>query len=367
MLLSDRTGRALETCYDAILDSGRWPVALQSLGESLGADRCTFATGDPVGDPLRMPRSEGHEAFAERWLRNQAHAPDPHSAPLIPRRRPGCCYVLEEDVSNEETRRKLAYYQETARPADREWWAAVRFTVEGRNWCLSLYRGASKGPFTIEDTRTFSAVVPHLSRITALSEKFADETMSFGIKFIDELHVAVIVLDAAGKALRMSSGAEALLGPDFYLVHGRPAVRHSGSDARLRSMLSAALASRTPTENKSEPTVVLRNGVPWLLAEAMNMTRFGRDVFSKGEIALVLTDLASPSKPPETVWGVVFGLTPAEARLADRIVQGSGIDGAARSLHIGRETARSQLKSVFFKTRTRSQVELAALASRIGR
>ena len=80
MLLSERTGQAIEACYDAALAPELWPAALQRLGESLGAESCTFATGHAVDDPLHMPRSEGHEAFAELWIRNEPHAPDPHGS-----------------------------------------------------------------------------------------------------------------------------------------------------------------------------------------------------------------------------------------------------------------------------------------------
>ena len=60
-----------------------------------------------------------------------------------------------------------------------------------------------------------------------------------------------------------------------------------------------------------------------------------------------------------------FGLTPAEARLAGLIADGIGVDEAAAKLGTARETVRSQLKAVFAKTGTRSQVSLAALAARL--
>lgn len=219
MLLSDQTGHAIEACYDAILDPLRWPSALQLLGESLGADSCTFASCDPVGD-WRVPRSEGHEAFAQLWLRNQPHFPDPHDSIRLPRGQADRCYFLEEDVSDEDMRRTLPYYRETARPENRDWWAGARFRVEGRRWCFSLYRGADKGPFTVEDARTSTAVTPDLSRIIALSEKFGDARLNFGVKLVQELNVAAILLDATGKALQMSSRAQELLGPDFHLIGG---------------------------------------------------------------------------------------------------------------------------------------------------
>jgi len=53
-----------------------------------------------------------------------------------------------------------------------------------------------------------------------------------------------------------------------------------------------------------------------------------------------------------------FGLTQAEARLALHLVAGETLRCAAVKLSITYETARSQLKSIFKKTRTHRQAEL---------
>ena len=52
MLLSERTSRGIEACYDAVLAPGRWPTALQLLGEALGAESCTFATCNEIDGPF---------------------------------------------------------------------------------------------------------------------------------------------------------------------------------------------------------------------------------------------------------------------------------------------------------------------------
>lgn len=59
-----------------------------------------------------------------------------------------------------------------------------------------------------------------------------------------------------------------------------------------------------------------------------------------------------------------FGLTPAEAHLANRLVAGDTLDTAAAALRISKETARSQLKQIFTKTDTHRQAELVAFLCR---
>jgi DNA-binding CsgD family transcriptional regulator len=96
----------------------------------------------------------------------------------------------------------------------------------------------------------------------------------------------------------------------------------------------------------------------------MPVTAFGSDFFSPGRIILLLTSLA-PRRQGAIHLSAAFGLTAAEAKLAARLASGAGIDIAAASLGVSRETARTQLKAVFAKTNTTRQAELTALIARL--
>jgi DNA-binding CsgD family transcriptional regulator len=364
MLLSQRTERAIEACFDAAIATERWPSALQLLGESLGAESSTFATRNHAEDPFRMPRSDGHEDFAQLWLRNDPHAPDPH-IPRASLHETSEDFVLEEHVSTEEERRTLPYYQETARPGKRDWWAAARFKVEGRPWCLSLYRSAVRGPFSVEEARYAAAAGRHLSRIIGLAEKVADAGALSGLRMLERFKCAAMVIDATGVARHLNSSAQVLLGSDFNLCQGRPAANDHASNRRLQQLLATVLRVRNGASLAPDPVVIDCGGLPWLLAEALPITAFGSDFFSSGRTILTLTDLTLSSRPDASLLMAAYNLTAAEARLAVQIVSGSGIDDAARTIGVGRETARSQLKAVFAKTNTSRQAELVNLLTRL--
>ena len=59
--------------------------------------------------------------------------------------------------------------------------------------------------------------------------------------------------------------------------------------------------------------------------------------------------------------GQLYRLTPAEADLAALIGQGESLDDAAVLRGVSINTLRSQLKSIFRKTDTRTQRDLVAL------
>lgn len=62
---------------------------------------------------------------------------------------------------------------------------------------------------------------------------------------------------------------------------------------------------------------------------------------------------------------VLFGISPAEYRLIEKLMLGLAIKECAFELGISTETARSQLKSIFRRTRTSRQVELLRLIQQL--
>jgi DNA-binding CsgD family transcriptional regulator len=366
MPLTERTERALEACHDAILAPTRWGSALQLLGESFGAASCTLYEHDRENSPVPVPMSVEHEAYSVRWERNQAHAPDPHIGPYLQKTtsfiRAGWTSAIEHDLSTEEERRTLPFFQETARPEKREWFAASFFSVDGGDWCWPIFRGDD--PFTPEDAIRLARVGPFLAKVVSLARKFAAFDVTSKLSALERVSSAAVVIDATGRAKQMNLPAQNLLGADFNLVRGRPAAHDPASNRRLQELVSVALHAERGSPQAFAPIVVDRDDAPWLLVEAMPVTAFGSDLFSSGRLILLLTDLASPLRPEATQLCAAFGLTVAEAKLATKLASGSGIDAAASSLGVSRETARSQLKAVFAKTNTRRQAELAGLLTR---
>lgn len=86
---------------------------------------------------------------------------------------------------------------------------------------------------------------------------------------------------------------------------------------------------------------------------------------AEGHSMLVLIDLETSVKPNQPALEKIFGLTPAEAKLATLIAGGATTSEAARILDVSLATVRSQLAAAFAKTRTRRQAELVTLVTRL--
>jgi len=76
---------------------------------------------------------------------------------------------------------------------------------------------------------------------------------------------------------------------------------------------------------------------------------------------IFVSDPESEIGPEHDVLARLFGLTPAESKLAASLMQGRSLEESASELSIMRETARTHLKRIFDKTSTQRQGELIRL------
>ena len=141
MHLTARTERALEACYDAILAPTRWSVGPAIAGANRSARPVAHfptTTAKTRRRRCRCPWDTRRLLIAGRAIKLtlQTRTSDRTFKQCTSFIRAGWTSALEHDLSTEEERRTLPFYQETARPEKREWLALSFFSVDGRDWCL---------------------------------------------------------------------------------------------------------------------------------------------------------------------------------------------------------------------------------------
>jgi DNA-binding CsgD family transcriptional regulator len=94
-----------------------------------------------------------------------------------------------------------------------------------------------------------------------------------------------------------------------------------------------------------------------LRAVALSMDA-AAEMWFPGCIGLFLSELGNPPNLDLGELGSLFGLTPAEARLAAALVAGASVSEYAEERGIALGTARVQMKQVLAKTSTGRQPEL---------
>ncbi len=230
----------------------------------------------------------------------------------------------------------------------------------------SIYRLRSSEPYQ-------RAEIKLINELTARLGPACELAIRLGLRSIQSISDAfsnaghpIAATDATGRVIYMNARFEQLLGPDLTVRDGRLA----SADVDADRTLAAALKRATDDGGSLEcqlPAVVLprREGRP-LVARIAPVVGRANDLLARESAIVMLTDLDADDVGPElTVLRGVFGLTPAEARLAAQIAAGKSLADIAQVERITRETVRGRLKSVFEKTGTSRQPDLAILLAKL--
>ncbi len=177
---------------------------------------------------------------------------------------------------------------------------------------------------------------------------------------LDELGEGGISISRGGYVTELNSRAHQLMGRDLVLTGGK--LRIVGcpkADVKLRTLIAQI---HEPTRAAAAPWVVVpRESQQPLFIRPVHVPSQTEDVTA----ILRLSDLEETPALDGTLAAELFGLTPAELKVAEMLAWGK--DAAKIAALNGRTvgTVRCQIKAVFAKTRTRRQSELASLMVRI--
>jgi DNA-binding CsgD family transcriptional regulator len=173
---------------------------------------------------------------------------------------------------------------------------------------------------------------------------------------LDKLHRGVVLLDADGVVQHMNRAARAMLsrGHALSLRQSRLAFADAGDAAVFERCLEHKIASR-----------LLRIGGPNHADRpyAVLVSPNGGPEGTAGFSVFIHEPPGRQSPVPTQVLRELYGLTPAEARLANALYVGQSLRSAAGTACISINTAKSVLKKVFVKCEVGTQAELLQVLS----
>jgi DNA-binding CsgD family transcriptional regulator len=179
------------------------------------------------------------------------------------------------------------------------------------------------------------------------------------------LGCAALLLDESGTITGANALAERLLGSDLDVRACQLVASNRASNDLLQDLLRTALKRMPLSYSMLLPPILIqrREGRP-IVVQVLPAAGLAGALGEGTRAILLLTDLETQPQLPESRLMLLFGLTPAEARLAARLGTGETLEAAASALQVSLGTARNQLKAVFAKTQTNRQAELIALLCR---
>ncbi|HET7697240.1 MAG TPA: helix-turn-helix transcriptional regulator [Vicinamibacterales bacterium] len=236
---------------------------------------------------------------------------------------------------------------------------------------ISLIRDDGGGEHGVEDRRLLCAVMPHLTRAVQIHRRLLPVSVLDGaaVDALDCLASGVALLDGSGRTIFLNRAAERLLRQrdGLSIEHGCLVASVQQERDALRGLI--AQAAQTTAGARLHAGGALAVSRPSMARPyAVLVTPLGRRHTSlhglEAAVAVFMSDPDDRGVSEVNPLVRLFRLTPAEARLAAGIATGAPLMDVADALGIGRETARTQLRSVFAKTGTTRQAELVRIIAR---
>lgn len=353
---------AVDTLFDAALLGGQWATGLDSLASAMGAAGAALIPQAPERVSVALPVSHRLTDVIGAYVAGGWHLVDPRSERGFKRIAAGGAYVTDAILFTPEERRRLTCFGDFYGPMGLPGFVGISFFAQDQYWSLTMLRGAHQPDFDDTEVRNYLPIVPYLRRVVTMAARTSDAANAQLLKVAAVLGHNAILIDERGMALAVSEQAEALLGDGLSLRRGRLEADEPSANAMLQALLRRAATAGSPSEQGSTNVVGVRRATKRpLLIEAISLPRASRDVFSRAAAIVVIEETETQPVADAGILRMVFGLTPAESRVAALVGRGESPRKTAESLGIGIETVRTLLKRVYAKTNVGRQSELAVL------
>ncbi|ACL55091.1 helix-turn-helix transcriptional regulator [Methylobacterium nodulans] len=362
----DRLAATIDLFYEAAMQPERWPSALEAYGEALGADGALMLTGPEA--PLSPTISEGVAEIVAIGLRDGWLADNPRIARGIPALiNDPQGVVTESHLFTPQELDEIPFNAEYVARYGFRWFAGAYLVPDGnRSVILSAERRREREMYSHREIEQIERAVPHLQRAGQIAVRLAEARAHATLDAFEMMHCGAFLLDSSGAVLRMNPQAERHLGGGLAVVKGALLAQHRAANADLGRLIASAIHPGKPHEAPPLGALAVpRPEGPPLVLHAAPLARTTNDIFQRARAIIVVTDSAAGQKPGEALLRQAYGLTAAEARLANDLADGADLARVAAGLGITVATARTQLKAVFAKTGTHRQPELVALLTRM--
>ena len=364
-----RYGRLLDLLYESAVDPDLTPKVLERLAEAVGAPYAALiqqdeATGKGHSIRWNIDPASGEYYYGHFATRNVLHnTPDPKAT--VRAWRP--CVLTDENKLPKEDLLRSEFYNDYMRRFDFHSVLMIRVAVEGmESVTLNLSRPRCLEPFGPDEIALARRIQPHLIRAFHLGQKVSRVLGRANdlAAWMDRAPDALFLLCADGRISHMNKAARALLATRGPLrdACGRLTASRPDEARRLERIVAAAVS---PDDDK-------RAGGAMALSlpgrrRPLQLTSVPLREGAGSRAIVCVSDLETGAGPGEHVLRELFGLTPAEARVAVALFDGASLQEAAATFGVSRNTVHNQLAGVFEKTGAGRQSELVRLIARMAK
>lgn len=358
----------LDVLYEAPVDPSRWQDFLRLTAQIVRGEAAALLQHDFTNsqsfvarqwniDPEAHRLYEAHYSSKDVWLEKLRKVRD--------------WLGTSEQFIDFSSLQKTEFYNEFLLPAGIP--HAILGMVEhtpSRLANISIYRGLRVGPFEHQDLEPIRFLTPHIKRAYQFHGKLAaarSENASLHAA-LNSLAIGVILVAQDARVITMNRVAERLV------------AENDGLSATHQGLRAKRMEESTNLEKLIAEASLTSAGKGLNAGGAMNISRVNRAALhvlvspvrglelEGGQFVRAVVFVTDPTEQirptPETL-RILFGLTPAECRLASLLADGRSPTEIAEMLAVSKNTLKSQLASIFSKTGTSRQAELVRLLLQI--
>jgi DNA-binding CsgD family transcriptional regulator len=367
--VSNETDAALvELLYDTVGNPSGWTTFLQALTAESYFNRATLhAVALDRGDISVQVNFD--EAAVESYSRYYA-ALNPWLITPV-KYPPGVVLTTDYVISYAELM-QTEYYQDWCRPLDFDIAVGINVLQDDSHsmWVTAVGRRTD-----LERDRhivgRLRRLATHLLRVAQLNQQLGGlETRTVAAEVaLDRLTTALIVINRSGRVVHMNAAAGRIISNNdgLSVINNGLTTANQDQCQDLRRLMAGAL--RATKDIAAVPGGVARiNRQSEQMPYEVLVTPLSENALASsfcGPLAAVFIRDPEAKITASSDWlQRLYALTRAESRLMNALLAGDTLEKCAERFAVSKETLRSQLKSIFLKTGTSSQIELIRLGLR---
>jgi DNA-binding CsgD family transcriptional regulator len=355
----------VSSVYEAALDRGFWPAALERIRLYVGVTAIQLMAVDRRLGSICFSATAHVSEVAEPEYARRYCVIDPRVR-VLPGDAPGNWRHCHEPPSDDPVAQDPFHQGLIIANGLRSVAVCKVYEDDDLSMVLGLHQGLHEPPVSRAQTARADQVAPHLERAARLSvaNLLQASPASVGMEIVNRLRYPMFLLKAIGDVVHMNNAARGLLEEgDAVLRLDGP--RLSSADPACARQLAAAFGDceSAPGDAAQARIVSLQRPGKRPLKGFVSPLQPAAVTGGFGARRLVMAAFAGPTRsalPDVSFLIAAYGLTPAEARVATQVALGKSIKQTAQELHVQPTTVRTQLDSVFRKTGTGKQSEMVA-------
>lgn len=363
-------GHLISRIYEAALDASRWQRdVLPTLARAMHSELTMvwahdFSGGNALDGADGLAGYHGVDASAidsfmryyssrNVWLQDERL----HREGRV---------VVDDDLYPTRDLGRTEWFGDWLRPLDLFYTcAAIVEKRHDRSFNVTAVRGRARGPYTPEERRHLALLMPHFQSAFALHRRLRRSELlaHASLQVLEALPMGVLLLDSAGDVLHASALALGLLRDSGALSVG-PGERLQGAsseaDARLRRAIKAAVDSGRGHGWGTPGGTGLRLRGPQGQELHVLVLPLPLEASPLGLQTAGVVFVSNPAQPLRSLEGALralYGLTAAEARLAQGIVNGLTPAEYALQQGVAVSTVRTQFKAAAAKVGVSRQAD----------